>query len=76
MINLLDLAFEQRTDETMDNTACAIIDAIRMIKGISDEDIFKIGESIASLVSDSQREWYKKGFQDGFDFKEEMEGAR
>lgn len=74
-MRILDLAFEQNIDETADHAASAIIEAIRTIKEISNVDISEIEDTIAYLVSDNQREWYKKGFQDGFDFKEEMQGA-
>lgn len=59
-IKLLDIVFEKRIDESADHSTCEILDIIKEIKGVSAEDIFKIEDQIASIISDDQRIWYKK----------------
>lgn len=71
-IKLLDIVFEERIDESADHAVYAIINIIKQVEGISNEAIFNIEDEIASIISDDQRLWYKKGFQDGYEFKDEI----
>lgn len=71
-MKILDLAFEQKIDDTEDYAINKVIDLVKQIPGISSEDIFKIADSIADYISGNQKMWYKNGFKDGVEFTKEL----
>ena len=71
-MKILDLAFEQRVDETSDHAICAVIDLIKKVPGIQSKDILQVEDTIADIICNDQKRWYKEGFKDAIRFNREL----
>lgn len=72
-MKILDLAFEQRVDEASDHAICAVIDLIKKVPGIQSKDILQVEDTIADIISNTQKRWYKEGFKDAIRFNRELD---
>lgn len=72
-MKILDLAFEQRVDETSDHAICTVIDLIKKVHGIQSKDILQVEDTIADVIYNAQKRWYKEGFKDAIRFNREVD---